>query len=76
MKLDKDTVNICLNIAKGCHDYNGGHLEKETNEAFHHGIQTVINCLEKLKKDNGIKDYQLAVIHSVGKKSKTLKKDL
>jgi hypothetical protein len=26
--------------------FNGGHREKETNEAFHHGMDTVFNCID------------------------------
>ena len=68
VKIDKQTYEICLNIAKGCHDYNGGHHQKEMNEAFHHGIQTVINCLVALEK-RGLDDTQLAVVHEIGKRS-------
>lgn len=63
--MDKLTYETCLNIAKGCHDYNGGHHDKDMNEAFHHGIQTVINCLELLGK-TGLDDTQLAVVHAIG----------
>jgi hypothetical protein len=28
--------------------YNGGHHEKETNEAFHHGMDTVFNGMDEL----------------------------
>lgn len=59
------TYEICLSIAKGCHDYNGGHHQKEMNEAFHHGIQTVINCLVELGK-KGLEDTQLAVLYEIG----------
>lgn len=32
---------------KSCHDsYNGGHHEPATNEAFHHGMDTICNILE------------------------------
>ena len=34
-----------LNIARGCHDYGGGHRERDA-EIYHHGIQAVINALE------------------------------
>jgi len=66
--MEKETFETCLNIAKGCHDYQGGHHQKETNEAFHHGIQTVINSLEALGK-RGLKDTQVAVLNSIGKDS-------
>lgn len=68
MEIDKLTYETCLNIARGCHDYNGGHYQKEMHEAFHHGIQTVINCLEALEK-RGLTDTQLAVVHEIGKRS-------
>lgn len=66
MKLDKETLETCLNIAKGCHDYQGGYHDKRDNEIFHHGIQTVINCLQRLSDEKKLSDYQLAVIHSIG----------
>lgn len=65
MEIDKLTHETCLNIAKGCHDYNGGHHDKQTNEAFHHGIETVVNCLTALK-ENGLSDLQLRVVHNIG----------
>ena len=64
--MDEKTYQTCLNIAKGCHDYNGGHHDKNMNETFHHGIQTVINCLVALK-ERGLQDTQLAVVHNIGK---------
>lgn len=66
-KLDKETYETCLNIANGCHDYNGGHHGDKMNSAFHHGIQTVINCLEALEK-RGLDDLQLNVVYEIGKK--------
>lgn len=69
MELDSKTLEICLNIAKGCHDYQGGHHDKKDNEIYHHGIQTVINCLERLSKDKNLSDTQLNVIHSIGARS-------
>lgn len=63
--IDKETYEACLNIAKGCHDYNGGHHQKELNEAFHHGISTVITCLEKLK-EKGLDNLQLRIVHDIG----------
>lgn len=58
------TFEDALKIAKGCHDYNGGHHGEKENEIFHHGVQTVINALESVFK-NGI-DTQSAVLHAIG----------
>lgn len=69
MELDTKTIEICLNIAKGCHDYQGGYRNKEDNEIFHHGIQTVVNCLTRLSKDQDLSDTQLNTIHSIGSQS-------
>lgn len=63
--IDNETYEACLNIAKGCHDYNGGYHQKETNEAYHHGIETVINCLKALK-EKGLEDFQLKIVHDTG----------
>jgi len=66
MELDEKTLQTCLNIAKGCHDYQGGYHDKNENEIYHHGIQTVINCLERLVKDKNLNNTQLNVVHSIG----------
>lgn len=70
MEIDKKTLTACLNIAKGCHDYQGGYHGKKDNEIFHHGIQTVVNCLEKFNK-NCLNDIQLKVIHEIGQNNPT-----
>lgn len=56
-----------LSVAKGCHDYNGGHHGERENEIFHHGIQTVINSLESLKR-NGLNNTQVLALHEIGKR--------
>lgn len=69
MEEEKDRLiemgESCLKIAKGCHDYNGGHHDKRDHEIFHHGIQTVINALEAYMK-KGLADSQVNVLHSIG----------
>ena len=58
-----------IKIAKGCFDYGGGYRANEKELAiFHHGIQTVVNALEAMKK-RGLKDTQVAVLHSIGSNS-------
>ena len=52
-------------IARGCHDYNGGHHEDDLREAFHGGIQTVVNALESVQK-NGL-DSQSGILWALGK---------
>ena len=64
---EKSEYETCLNIARGCHDYNGGHHQKDMYEAYHHGISTVIRCLEMLG-EKGLNDLQLSVVHNIGKK--------
>lgn len=54
-----------VRIARGCHDYNGGHLSDGHYEAYHHGIQTVINVLEAAEK-NGLNDTQVAAVWLIG----------
>lgn len=68
MELDENTLITCLNIAKGCHDYQGGYHNKDESEIYHHGIQTVINCLERLTKDKNLSSCQLNIVHSIGSK--------
>ena len=68
MLINTETLESCIAIAKGCHDYQGGYHDKSENEIYHHGIQTVINCLEAFKK-KGFSDMQIAIIHSIGSKS-------
>jgi hypothetical protein len=58
-----------LNVARGCLDYGGGYrgdsdIEKAQADAFHHGIQTVINTLEGAVKDPS--SLQVRVLQSVG----------
>jgi len=69
MRVDDKTLQICLNIAYGCHNYQGGHHDERDNEIYHHGIQTVINCLERLVKDKDLSDTQLNIVHSIGARS-------
>jgi len=57
---------VLLAIAKGCHDYNGGHHEHAAWTAFHHGVDTVINCIEK--KIAGDDGYQMRVLQSIGER--------
>jgi len=73
--LDKKTVERCLNIAKGCHDYNGGHHGEVENKIYHHGIQTVVNCLESFLNSNGKGDLQLQVVENIGENQKYAKKE-
>lgn len=54
-----------LNIAKGCMDYMGGYRSDAELEIYHHGIQTVINCLTAAL-EKGLTDSQVAVCHAIG----------
>ena len=64
---DTETAKRCLSIAKGCHDYGGGYRDQGESEIYHHGIQTVINCIEKLVEREGKKgDFQLDMVESIG----------
>ncbi len=54
-------------LAKGCHDYGGGHHEPKEIQAYHHGIDTVIRVLEEAKINAGEWDMQLKTVYSVGK---------
>ena len=63
--MNLETAQRCLNIAKGCHDYNGGN-EGRDREMFHHGIQTVINCLEAFVSSKGVGDTQLNMVEAIG----------
>ena len=54
-----------LRIARGCHDYSGGHHTDGHYDAYHHGIQTVINVLEAAEKA-GLNDTQVAAVWCIG----------
>lgn len=54
-----------LLIARGCHDYSGGHHTDGHYDAYHHGIQTVINVLEAAEKA-GLNDTQVAAVWCIG----------
>ena len=58
-------VERLLNVARGCHDYGGGYSSPTVYDAFHHGIQTVINALEAAAK-NDASDLQVNVLESIG----------
>ena len=66
MKKEILSFDDALKIAKGCHDYGGGYRDDKKYEIFHHGIQTVINALERTKS-KGLKDLQSAVLYNSGK---------
>ena len=65
---DIETAKRCLSIAKGCHDYGGGYHDQKEFEIYHHGIQTVINCIGKfVEREGKIGDLQLDMVESIGK---------
>jgi len=53
-----------LAMVKGCLN-NGGYQEKEQLDIYYHGIQAVINCLERVK-ESGLNDTQTYVTHMIG----------
>jgi len=53
-----------LKIAYGCFDYMGGYRD-DNLYIYHHGIQTVVNCLEAAK-EKGLKDSQIRAVHIIG----------
>lgn len=55
-----------VRITRGCLDYAGGHHTDGQLEAYHHGIQTVINALEAAER-SGLADAQCAVLWRIGK---------
>jgi len=54
-----------VRLARGSLDYGGGHRSDGHLEAYHHGIQTVINVLEHAQRV-GLNNTQLAVLHRIG----------
>ena len=65
---DMPTIKRCLNIAKGCFDYRGGHHNEKELSIYYHGIQTVVNCLDAFHKKIGEDNLQLNVVENVGSK--------
>ena len=59
------TLDDAIAIAKGCKDYGGGHWTDGKIDAYHHGIQTVVQALQGAKA-KGLVDYQVAVLHQIG----------
>ena len=59
------SVERLLNVARGCHDYGGGHHGDGMMDAYQHGIQTVINALEAAAK-NDPRDTQTNALERVG----------
>jgi len=58
-------VERLLNVARGCHDFGGGHHGDGMMDAYQHGIQTVINALEAAVKNNP-SDTQINVLEQIG----------
>lgn len=58
-------ITRLMNVARGCHDYRGGHRDSREAEIFHHGIQTVINALEAAAK-NDPADTQVNALEQIG----------
>jgi hypothetical protein len=67
MTMDTTTLTFedALQIARGCKDYGSEYRSGDHYEAFQHGIQTVINLLDRTKF-SGIKDPQIARIYAIG----------
>ena len=61
----KLSFNDAVRIANGCHDYSGGHHNDGHYDAYHHGIQTVINAL-MAAQTNGLKDTQVNALWRIG----------
>lgn len=61
---DDGGITRLLNVARGCHDYNGGYVDPEAT-AFHHGIQTVVQALDAAAK-NDPNDGQVNVLERIG----------
>jgi hypothetical protein len=59
------TFSDALRIARGCHDYNGGHRKQSARDIYHQGIQTVCNALEGLAR-SGLWDTQTAALWRMG----------
>ncbi len=64
------TFDDAIKIAKGCTDYGGGYRSNPYElEIYHHGMQTVVNCLEAATK-RGFNDRQVFVVHQIGSAAK------
>ena len=60
------TLDDAIVLARGCFDYGGGYRgQPELFEAYHHGIQTVINVLVSAKK-RGVSDTQVNAVFAMG----------
>lgn len=71
MRESKLSFKDAIAIAKGCHDYNGGHHDDGLCEAYHHGIQTVVNALERAALV-GLSDGQIATLFRIGNANKAI----
>ncbi len=72
LRTDRDAlaarVERMMLLARGCHDYNGGH-RNEMADAFHHGIDTVIAALSAYL-ERGESDTQVAALIGVGQRER------
>jgi hypothetical protein len=59
-------IEEMLCVARGCLDYGGGYRDNEGKlDAFHHGIQTVVNALEGYRDRPG--DSQVMSLWRAGR---------
>lgn len=64
-------VRRAVILALGCHDYGGGYRDKAEVEAYHHGIDTVVNVLRAAvgATEEGRTDPQVNVVESIGREA-------
>jgi hypothetical protein len=61
--MDRVVSQRAINLARGCFDYQGGY-DGDLLHAFHHGVGTVLTCLENAAA--GDESYQLRVVDAIG----------
>jgi len=64
-EIEQLTIKRCLNIARGCHDFNGGNPVRKSERGKHHdGIQTVVDILQDFYDAHNMK--QVKILEELG----------
>ena len=66
-RVRREALREAATLARGCHDYNGGHTAEPEHGIYHHGIDTVINVLDRAV--GGEDDYQMRAVRREGERA-------
>ena len=67
-RVRREALREAATLARGCHDYNGGHTAEPEHGIYHHGIDTVVNVLDRAVE--GEDDYQMRAVRREGERAR------